>query len=245
MGDSGQACAGAAPPCGDAAFAILDSGALPVAAAEIRRAIRRVQDGEATEVARDRNSICYRVPLASAADAHGMAVIKVPRPGPQRTNGDVTFAGEAAILAQAARRRDHPRLSPAGPGQGGRRPFSADHSRARRASGSAAPPARRAVAAGALRQPLRDGLPGPDALRPQAGEHPARWRSPRPHRLRIRAFRGLARCVCAGDVDVLRGLQRFGQSAFSGPDQCGEFRIQDACRLPRRPRTIDLGRECR
>ncbi len=100
MGDSGQACAGAAPRRGDAAFAILDSGALTVAGGDVRRAIQRVQEGEATEVARDRNSICYRVPLASAGDAQGMAVIKVPRPGPQRTNSDDTFAAEAGILAR-------------------------------------------------------------------------------------------------------------------------------------------------
>jgi tRNA A-37 threonylcarbamoyl transferase component Bud32 len=71
-----------------------------VATTEIRRAIRRVLDGEAAEVARDRNSICYRVPLPSAGDALGMAVVKATRPGPQRTNSDATFAGEAAIVAR-------------------------------------------------------------------------------------------------------------------------------------------------
>ena len=81
-------------------FAVLDRGIVTIAPAEIRRAIRRIQDGDIREVARDRNSVCYRVPLTLDGGATEVALVKVPRPGPQRTNSDATFAGEAAIIAK-------------------------------------------------------------------------------------------------------------------------------------------------
>lgn len=81
-------------------FAILDMGAAEIPAAEVLRAIRRVRDGEFDEVAHDRNSVCYCVPIALAGASTKIALIKVPRPGPQRTNSDRTFAGEAAIIAR-------------------------------------------------------------------------------------------------------------------------------------------------
>ncbi len=62
--------------------------------------VRRVLAGGAIEFARDRNSICHRVHLHTEDGASRMAVVKVPRPGPQRTNDDCTFAHEAAILAR-------------------------------------------------------------------------------------------------------------------------------------------------
>ena len=87
-------------PRTDGAFAILDSGPAGIAAAEVLRAIRHVLDGELDEVARDRNSVCYSVPMALAGDSTEIALIKVPRPGHQRTNSDSTFAGEAAVIAR-------------------------------------------------------------------------------------------------------------------------------------------------
>jgi len=89
-----------AAPSGGLDVTLLDVGTFAASAREIRYAIRSVCDGRAVELARDRNSICYRVPLAANAGVPGTAVVKVPRPGPQRTNDDVTFAHETAILAR-------------------------------------------------------------------------------------------------------------------------------------------------
>ena len=90
-----------AMPSGESTdLVILDTGPVPLAASEIRRAIRLVQASAAMEFARDRNAICHRIPLRTEGDLAHIAVVKVPRPGPQRTNDDVTFAGEAAILAR-------------------------------------------------------------------------------------------------------------------------------------------------
>ncbi len=99
MIDSAQARAGPANREGGVDVAICDRGALPIAAAEIRRAIRMVLEGEVTEFARDRNSLCYLVLLSVGGGVSRPAVVKAPRPGPQRTNLDVTFADEAALLA--------------------------------------------------------------------------------------------------------------------------------------------------
>ena len=92
--------AGPAKPERGPDVAICERGTLPIAAAEIRRVIRIVLQGDATEFARDRNSVCYRVLLREGGGVPRPAVVKAPRPGPQRTNGDVTFAGEAGILAR-------------------------------------------------------------------------------------------------------------------------------------------------
>ncbi len=88
-------------PAGDArGLAILDRGGVAIAPAAYAAAIRSILDGKVDELARDRNSICYRVALVAADGAPVMAVVKVPREGPQRTNPDASFAGEAAILAR-------------------------------------------------------------------------------------------------------------------------------------------------
>jgi len=81
-------------------FAILDTGHLPVAAPELERVIRSILAGATTSFASDRNSTCYRVSLSAGNGASDTAVIKVPRFGRQRTNDDVTFAGETAVLAK-------------------------------------------------------------------------------------------------------------------------------------------------
>lgn len=100
MAASGLVPARACESGDDGTFVILDCGATEIAAAEIRKAIRHVQDGEIDEIARDRNSVCYRVPLGSKSGATEIALVKVPRPGPHRTNSDATFSGEATIIAR-------------------------------------------------------------------------------------------------------------------------------------------------
>jgi serine/threonine protein kinase len=67
---------------------------------EIGRAIQSILEGTMSAFASDRNSTCYRVSLSAGNGVHHMAVIKMPRSGSQRTNDDVTFAGETAILAR-------------------------------------------------------------------------------------------------------------------------------------------------
>src|SRR6185369_2778371 len=81
-------------------FAILDTGHLPVAVPELERVIRSILAGATTAFASDRNSTCYRVSLSAGNGTSDTAVIKVPRFGRQRTNDDVTFAGETAVLAK-------------------------------------------------------------------------------------------------------------------------------------------------
>lgn len=78
---------------------ILDTGLLHVDRCEFASAIRSILDGQVAELARDRNAICYRVSLSGRNGAPSTAIVKVPRPGPQRTNDDATFAWEAEILA--------------------------------------------------------------------------------------------------------------------------------------------------
>ncbi len=80
-------------------FAIVDAGGPGIAPAAYAAAIRSLLDGNLVEVGRDRNSVCYRTGLADGG-ASVAAVVKVPRPGPQRTNPDASFAGEAAVLAR-------------------------------------------------------------------------------------------------------------------------------------------------
>jgi hypothetical protein len=100
MIDSTPVRVGPAKPEGRLDLAICDRGALPIAASEIRRVTRMVLEGEAAEFARDRNSLCYLVLLSAGDGISRPAIVKAPRPGPQRTNLDVTFAGETAILAR-------------------------------------------------------------------------------------------------------------------------------------------------
>jgi hypothetical protein len=91
----------AAPSRGDdAGFAVLDRGPIAVDASALAAAMRRVLDGGAPEVARDRNAICRRVHLPLRHGAAMASIVKEPRPGPQRTNRDTTFAAEAQVLAR-------------------------------------------------------------------------------------------------------------------------------------------------
>ena len=78
---------------------ILDAGLLHVARCEFASAIWSILGGQVAEFARDRNAICYRVCLSGRNGETGTAIVKVPRPGPQRTNDDATFAWEAEMLA--------------------------------------------------------------------------------------------------------------------------------------------------
>ena len=87
------------PRANDAGFAVLDRGPIAVDASALAAAMRRVLDGDAPEVARDRNAICRRVHLPLRHGGAMASIVKEPRPGPQRTNRDTTFAGEAQILA--------------------------------------------------------------------------------------------------------------------------------------------------
>lgn len=78
---------------------VLDAGIIPIDHRAFADAIRQVAKGEASELARDRNAICYRVNLARGDGASEPAIMKVPRMGQQRTNPETTFAWEAEILA--------------------------------------------------------------------------------------------------------------------------------------------------
>ena len=79
---------------------VIDAGTRPVDCRELGAAIASILDGRVAELARDRNSVCYRVHLSGSNGAPCVAIVKVPRPGPQRTNDDPTFAWEAAMLAR-------------------------------------------------------------------------------------------------------------------------------------------------
>lgn len=83
-----------------AGFAVLDRGPVIVDATALAAAMRCILDGEAPEVARDRNAICRRVRLPLRDGGEMASIVKEPRPGPQRTNRDTTFAGEALVLAR-------------------------------------------------------------------------------------------------------------------------------------------------
>jgi predicted Ser/Thr protein kinase len=77
----------------------LDEGTEPIDRRELAGAVQLIMDGLVTELARDRNAVCYRVKLARSNGTFGAAIVKTPRMGPQRTNADTTFAWEAGILA--------------------------------------------------------------------------------------------------------------------------------------------------
>lgn len=77
----------------------LDQAAGTVDIREFAGVIHSILDGQVTELARDRNAICYRVQLARSDGSSGTAIVKMPRTGPQRTNSETTFAWEAGILA--------------------------------------------------------------------------------------------------------------------------------------------------
>ena len=79
---------------------VLDATTPPIARREIAAAIRSILAGRVAEVARDRNSVCYRIRLSGDNGTPGAAIVKLPRPGPQRTNDDATFVREAAMLAR-------------------------------------------------------------------------------------------------------------------------------------------------
>ena len=157
-------------------FAILDTGAAPGRCAG-NGARDPVDPGRRRRPRspRDRNSTCYRVSLSAGNEVSEIAVIKVPRSGPQRTNDDVTFAGETAILA---------RLPDAGIANAyrllarvkvGGIHFLRDHERARahRQIRCCIRSTERRLAS-AFRQPVPDGSPRPDALRSQARQHSLR-----------------------------------------------------------------------
>ncbi|HSQ80833.1 MAG TPA: hypothetical protein VLU54_06800 [Casimicrobiaceae bacterium] len=91
---------GASPHGGGAECVVVDAGPLPFDRRELRAAIGSILDGRVAELARDRNSVCYRVGLSGPAGCPDTAIVKVPRPGPQRTNDDATFSWEAEVLAR-------------------------------------------------------------------------------------------------------------------------------------------------
>jgi predicted Ser/Thr protein kinase len=78
---------------------VLDAGIMPIDHRAFADAIQLVAEGLASELARDRNAICYRVNLARGDGSSAPAIVKVPRLGQQRTNPETTFAREAEILA--------------------------------------------------------------------------------------------------------------------------------------------------
>ena len=77
---------------------ILDTGLFQVDLCEFATVIRSILDGQVAELTRDRNAICYRVCLSGSKGTSSTAIVKMPRPGPQRTNDDATFAWEAKML---------------------------------------------------------------------------------------------------------------------------------------------------
>ena len=81
------------------ACVILDAGPRSVPHHQFAAAIQAILDGRIAELAHDRNAVCYRVRLTARDGAAPVAIVKVPRPGPQRTNADATFAWEARMLA--------------------------------------------------------------------------------------------------------------------------------------------------
>jgi predicted Ser/Thr protein kinase len=66
---------------------------------EFAAVIQSILDGRVAELARDRNAVCYRVDLSRRDGSSAPAIVKVPRPGPQRTNPDTTLAWETEVLA--------------------------------------------------------------------------------------------------------------------------------------------------
>lgn len=94
---------GAATPAvpGDAGdIAVLDRGVPAADPGALAAAIAAIGTGRAPEIAHDRNAVCHRVTLTTDGGAPFPAIVKRPRPGPQRTNPDATFAWEAAVLAR-------------------------------------------------------------------------------------------------------------------------------------------------
>jgi predicted Ser/Thr protein kinase len=100
MRDSGPGRAGLNGQVAHAAAEILDAGPKAIDPGFYAGAIRSIVQGSVPEVAQDRNSTCYRVHLPEHGPAPEAAIVKVARPGPQRTNPDVSFEGEARILAR-------------------------------------------------------------------------------------------------------------------------------------------------
>lgn len=84
-------------------FSILDGGARLITSSQCARAVQMILDRRAQEFVRDRNSTCYRVRVSRNDESLKTVVVKVPRPGPQRTNADTTYAVEAAVLARLPR----------------------------------------------------------------------------------------------------------------------------------------------
>ena len=79
---------------------ILDRGAAAVRLHALAGIVREIVAGTLPEVARDRNAICHRALLAGRRGVTHPVIVKSPRLGPQRTNPDATFAGEAEVLAR-------------------------------------------------------------------------------------------------------------------------------------------------
>jgi len=85
-----------APP----ACRVLDRGAGAPSASALAQTVHAIIEGKLPEVARDRNAICHRALLAGRRGVSRAVIVKSPRWGPQRTNPDATFEGEAKLLAQ-------------------------------------------------------------------------------------------------------------------------------------------------
>jgi len=82
----------------DCSCLVLDAGSHEVDERELARAVGEVAAGRATELARDRNAVAYRLRLATRDRRSCPAVVKVARDWSERTNPDTTFATEARVL---------------------------------------------------------------------------------------------------------------------------------------------------
>jgi hypothetical protein len=88
------------PAVGRPACRVLDRGKGAPSASALADAVHEIIAGKLPEVARDRNAICHRALLAGRRGVSRAVIVKSPRWGPQRTNPDATFEGEAKLLAQ-------------------------------------------------------------------------------------------------------------------------------------------------
>lgn len=78
---------------------VRDAGIVSIDHRAFADAIQMIVEGRASELARDRNAICYRINLAKSDGSAEPVIVKAPRMGQQRTNPETTFAREAEILA--------------------------------------------------------------------------------------------------------------------------------------------------
>ena len=203
---------------------------------EFAAAIRSILDGRVAEFARDRNSICYRVRLSTREGAAPTAIVKVPRPGPQRTNADATFAMGSRDARRASRGGHRRCADPAGAHCRRRQPLPVHDGGAGQASGSADTSARSpgscrrfstasaswiAWASCTMTSRPRTSCSTTTVRGSSISSSPGFTTTAAPMRRRPR---------------LLRGLQRLVQPVLPGAVQRREFRVPGAASLPRRAR---------